>query len=52
MIASAVAKGKENGKSADNESTTTTIISLSQQMAHKHSRRAQGGDGYGGRLSV
>jgi len=39
MIASTVAKGKENGKRADKESTTTTIISLSQQMAHKHSRR-------------
>lgn len=33
--------------SADNESTTTTIISLSQQMAHKHSRR-----GCGGRIDV
>lgn len=40
-------KGKENGKRADNESTTTTIISLSQQMAHKHSRR-----GCGGRIDV
>lgn len=38
MIASTMAKGEENGKRADNESTTTTIISLSQQMAHKHSR--------------
>lgn len=41
MIASTMAKGKENGKRADNESTTTTIISLSQQMAHKHSRRVR-----------
>jgi len=41
MIASTVAKGKENGKRTDNESTTTTIISLSRQMAHKHSRRVR-----------